>query len=175
MKRAQFFACCVASSICVSPIVTAMPDLSKTNISVLYNKSWEPDSSIRSSLMINARTITISGRCPTPYVVLDATRTNNANYIFMIREDKSGVQNAPMMDLPGCFSDGEPFIALQILSPRSLGDGMRMWHCASYGLLSVLVKYLEGDNSKDLQNFLKSTTACRSETWHIASPSKLAK
>lgn len=155
---------CVLFGSHVSSLAAATSVSSSKEISDLYNKTWVPDSSIRMSLKINARSITFSGRCPTPYEILDVTRMSDSSYLIEIRENMSGVQDAPMIGMPGCFSDGAPFLLLQASPPV---ERLRLWHCTSYGLLKTIVAYLKEGDSKSLQNFPQSPLTCRSEYWNI--------
>jgi len=170
MDHTRPFVFCALLGLQAASLAASTPFLSKSNISPLYNKTWQPISEVRESFVMNSRFITISDRCPTPYTILNVTHVNGSDYLVEIREEESGVQFAPMVGLPGCFSDGMPFIVLRV-SSASPGSLLQFWHCTSSASLKQLVVQLSKSGQKDLDIYPQLLDTCHSEMWEMDDPS----
>lgn len=108
--------------------------LSTGDISVLYG-SWEAmigSSDTPIVMRVGAKTITVGG-CPTAYRVLDV-KTIGKFYFVEVKESKSATLGVPAKGMPGCLSNGSPFVAERVLSSMPHGSlpPITEFACQSY-------------------------------------------
>lgn len=115
--------------------------LSANDISMLYGR-WETligNSDVPVIMRLRAKTITVGGRCPTAYKVLDVRMTGN-HYIVEIKESKPATLGGAIKGMPSCLSNGSPFVAWRLLSSIPSGGlpPIEEFACQSYKDLRVI-------------------------------------
>lgn len=115
--------------------------LSTNDISMLHGR-WETligNSDVPIVMRVGAKTITVGGRCPTEYKVLDVRMTGN-HYIVEIKESKPATLGGQIKGMPGCLSNGSPFVAWQLLSSIPSGGlpPIEEFACQSYKELRTI-------------------------------------
>lgn len=126
-------------SVALGSVRTAAADktlhLTADDISALYGR-WETmigNSDTPTVMRVRARTITVGGNCPTAYKVLDV-RKRGTYYIVEIQESKPAILGEPTKGMPGCLSNGSPFVAWRLLSSMPSDDlpPITEFACQSY-------------------------------------------